>query len=190
MTANPVYNFIKKPFLALMAVLLVASIIIYIQQQKAGVMQDIANFSIGKEKGSKYQRAPDFAGIQKWINSEPLKMEQLRGKVVLVDFWTYTCINCIRTLPFLKSWHEKYADAGLVIVGVHTPEFNFERDAANVRQAMADQGIEYAVVQDNDYLTWRAWDNHYWPHKFLVDKDGIVRYEHIGEGGHEEHEQG
>ena len=140
---------------------------------------------IGPHMGN---RAPEFVLGGEWINSEPLTMRGLRGKVVLVDFWTYTCINCLRTLPYLNSWNEKYADDGLVIVGVHTPEFNFERDAGNVRRAMEENGGEYAVMQDNDYRTWKAWDNHYWPHKFLVDKDGIVRYDHIGEGGYEETE--
>lgn len=107
----------------------------------------------------------------------------------MVDFWTYTCINCIRTLPYLKNWHEKYADKGLVIIGVHTPEFEFEKSAENVQKALTDFGIKYPVMQDNDYATWRAYDNHYWPAKYLVDKNGKIRYTHFGEGEYDETEE-
>lgn len=133
--------------------------------------------------------APDFIAGGQWFNSEPLTMAGLRGKVVLVDFWTYTCINCIRTLPYVKSWHEKYADKGLVIVGVHTPEFAFEKEADNVEKAIADFEIKYPVVQDNDYATWRAYNNRFWPAKYLIDKDGRIRYTHFGEGDYDETEQ-
>ncbi|MBI4170378.1 MAG: thioredoxin family protein [Candidatus Aenigmarchaeota archaeon] len=134
-------------------------------------------------------KAPELAGIKGWINSEPLKIEELKGKVVLIDFWTYSCINCIRTLPYLKAWHEKYKDQGLVIIGVHTPEFEFEKDYTNVKSAVEKYGIKYAVAQDNDYATWRAYKNSYWPRKYLIDKDGNIRYDHIGEGGYEETEK-
>ncbi|MBI4020592.1 MAG: thioredoxin family protein [Candidatus Aenigmarchaeota archaeon] len=134
-------------------------------------------------------KAPEFSGISGYINTEPgLTLESLRGKVVLVDFWTYSCINCIRTLPYLNAWHEKYKDQGLVIVGVHTPEFAFEREYGNVKAAVEKYGIEYAVVQDNDYATWNAYDNKYWPRKYLVDAQGNIRYDHIGEGAYEETE--
>ena len=129
-----------------------------------------------------------LAGIGGWINSEPLKIEQLRGKVVLVDFWTYTCINCIRTLPYLKDWDKKYRDKGLVIVGVHTPEFEFEKKYENVVKAVNDYQLKYPVAQDNNYVTWNLYQNRYWPHKFLIDIDGYVRYDHIGEGAYEETE--
>ena len=142
-----------------------------------------------KEKSLKYPRAPDFAGIERWINSEPLKIEQLRGKVVLVDFWTYTCINCIRTLPYLKEWDKKYRDKGLVIVGVHTPEFDFEKKYENVLKAVNDYQLKYAVAQDNNYATWSVYQNRYWPHKFLIDIDGYIRYDHIGEGNYDETEK-
>jgi len=125
---------------------------------------------------------PEFAGISGWINSEPLRMADLRGKVVLIDFWTYTCINCIRTFPHLKEWHAKYADKGLIVVGVHSPEFLFETVRSNVEQAVADFGIEYPVAQDNLLKTWRAFGNRSWPGKFLVDKDGVIRFRHFGEG--------
>ena len=132
--------------------------------------------------------APELTGTQAWINSEPLKIQQLKGKVVLIDFWTYTCINCIRTFPYLKIWHSKYADDGLVIIGVHTPEFKFETELDNVRQAVADYGIGWAVVQDNDYETWQAYDNRFWPAKYLIDKRGVIRYQHFGEGAYKETE--
>lgn len=140
------------------------------------------------EKQSTYEKAPELAGISGWINTEPFSLAQLRGKVVLVDFWTYSCINCIRTLPYLKSWHEKYAN-DFVIVGVHTPEFEFEKDYSNVVNAVNRYGLKYRVVQDNDYATWRAYKNQFWPRKYLIDKDGFVRYDHIGEGGYEETEK-
>jgi len=108
--------------------------------------------------------------------------------VVLVDFWTYSCINCIRTLPYLKDWHDKYADDGMVIIGVHTPEFKFEKEIANVEAAVKGFGVMYPVAMDNDYRTWNAYGNRWWPHKYLIDKNGKVRYDHIGEGGYAETE--
>jgi len=137
---------------------------------------------------SDYGNAPDFIAGGQWFNSEPLTIDALRGKVVLVDFWTYTCINCIRTLPYIKAWHEKYKDRGLVIVGVHTPEFEFEKNSVNVKKALGDFGITYPVVQDNDYATWQAYANHYWPAKYLVDKNGRIRYTHFGEGEYDQTE--
>ena len=134
-------------------------------------------------------KAPEFQGIANWINSDPLTMEELRGKVVLIDFWTYTCVNCIRTLPYLKEWHAKYADKGLVIVGVHSPEFEFEKVTENVVQSMNSFGLEYPVAQDNDFRTWRAYSNRAWPAKYLVDKDGVIRYKHFGEGAYRETER-
>jgi cytochrome c biogenesis protein CcdA/thiol-disulfide isomerase/thioredoxin len=132
--------------------------------------------------------APDFSGIDNWINSEPLALADLRGKVVLVDFWTYSCINCVRTLPYLTDWHAKYKDDGLVIIGVHTPEFAFEKETQNVVNAINRFKIEYAVAQDNDYITWRAYNNRYWPAKYFIDAQGYVRYVHFGEGEYEESE--
>ena len=147
---------------------------------------------MGTKKGStlpNFGKAPEFTGIVKWLNSEPLTLESLRGKVVLVDFWTYTCINCIRTLPYVTSWYEKYKDKGLIIVGVHTPEFEFEKKSENVLNAIKQYKITYPVAQDNDYNTWRAYDNHYWPAKYLIDHQGNIRYFHFGEGKYEETEQ-
>jgi cytochrome c biogenesis protein CcdA/thiol-disulfide isomerase/thioredoxin len=134
-------------------------------------------------------KAPDFHGVTRWLNSNPLSLERLRGKVVLLDFWTYTCINCIRTLPYLRAWDDRYRDRGLVIVGVHTPEFEFEKDTGNVRDAIARSRLRYAVAQDNDYGTWMAWGNQYWPAKYLIDARGRVRYAHFGEGEYEATEQ-
>ncbi|MFO0781020.1 MAG: cytochrome c biogenesis protein DipZ [Candidatus Gracilibacteria bacterium] len=132
--------------------------------------------------------APELTGTQEWINSRPLKLANLRGKVVIVDFWTYSCINCIRTLPYINTWHKNYKDKGLVIIGVHTPEFGFEKELSNVQKAVKDFGVEYPVVQDNEYATWRAYDNHYWPAKYIIDKEGYVRYVHFGEGKYDETE--
>jgi len=132
--------------------------------------------------------APEFTGIVNWLNSEALTMQELRGKVVLIDFWTYSCINCIRTLPFLKDWYEKYSDQGLVIVGVHTPEFNFEKKTSNVEAAIKRFAIDYPVAQDNDYGTWRAYNNRFWPAKYLVNQEGQVVYTHFGEGAYEQTE--
>ena len=133
--------------------------------------------------------APELTGITGWINAEPFTMEDLKGKVVLVDFWTYTCVNCIRTFPFLRDWHMKYADHGLVIVGVHAPEFEFEKVMENVENASVQHELCWPIAQDNDFKTWRAYSNRAWPSKYLVDKDGVIRYAHVGEGAYGETEQ-
>jgi len=133
-------------------------------------------------------RAPDFQRTGRWFNTTPLSMRSLRGHVVLIDFWTYTCINCLRTLPYLKAWDAKYRADGLTIVGVHTPEFDFEKKAANVSAAIAQTGVRYPVVQDNDYGTWNAWGNNAWPAHYLIDARGQVRYTHLGEGEYKETE--
>jgi cytochrome c biogenesis protein CcdA/thiol-disulfide isomerase/thioredoxin len=135
--------------------------------------------------------APEFAGISDWINtpgSQPLSLAKLRGKVVLVDFWTYSCVNCIRTLPYLKAWYGRYHDAGLVIVGVHTPEFAFEHVVGNVKRAVGEHDIRYPVAVDNGYKTWNAWANQYWPADYLIDRNGHVRDAHFGEGAYRETE--
>lgn len=137
----------------------------------------------------KLGKASEFVGISNWLGSEPLTMKSLKGKVVLVDFWTYTCINCIRTLPFVTNWHRTYNNQGFVVVGVHTPEFEFEKKIENVQTAMKQFGIPYPVAQDNDYSTWNAYNNHYWPAKYLIDADGIIRYTHFGEGEYERTEE-
>lgn len=130
-------------------------------------------------------KAPEFVGLQNWFNSPPLTMASLRGKVVLVDFWTFGCVNCVNTLPHLQRWHQRFAERGLVIVGVHTPEFAFERDAAQLQAAIQRHGLGYAVAQDNRYATWQAWNNQYWPALYLVDREGHVVFRHVGEGDYE-----
>jgi len=132
---------------------------------------------------------PDLSGATAWINSQPLTFASLRGKVVLVDFWTYSCINCLRTLPYIKAWNEKYKDSGLVIIGVHTPEFPFEKDEANVRKAVKDLGITYPVPMDNNYKIWRSFNNEYWPADYFIDATGAVRFHHFGEGAYDESEK-
>jgi thiol-disulfide isomerase/thioredoxin len=126
---------------------------------------------------------------QKWINTQPLRQEDLRGKVVLVDFWTFTCVNWLRTLPYVRAWAEKYKDRGLVVVGVHTPEFNVEKDFANVTRASASLGVSYPVATDNDFAIWRAFDNYAWPAAYFVDVNGRVRHRILGEGSYDKAEQ-
>lgn len=145
-----------------------------------------AQFSIDK---SQFKKAPEFEKVSGYINSKPLILSDLKGKVVLVDFWTYSCINCIRTIPYLVDWNEKYADKGLVIVGVHTPEFEFEKNIDNVKEAVKKFGIKYPIIQDNDKGTWNAYQNQYWPRKYIIDNEGYIRYDHIGEGGYAETER-
>ena len=135
------------------------------------------------------RRAPELTGLDGWLNSEPFTLADKQGQVVLVDFWTYTCVNCVRTLPYIKEWHDKYADKGLVILGVHAPEFEFEKIPENVAMARDDHGLEYPIAQDNDLQTWRAFENQYWPAKYLIDKDGAIRYTHFGEGAYVETEE-
>ena len=148
-----------------------------------------ASALVGATGGRVGNEAPEFQGIANWINSEPLTMEQLRGKVVLVDFWTYTCVNCIRTFPYLNEWHDKYADKGLVIVGVHAPEFEFEKLTKNVINSAISFGLEYPIAQDNDFVTWKNYSNRFWPAKYLIDSDGVVHYTHFGEGAYRETEE-
>jgi thiol-disulfide isomerase/thioredoxin len=130
--------------------------------------------------------APNFVGIGNWFNSAPLSISGLRGKVVLVDFWTYGCVNCVNTLPHVTELYAKYKDRGLVVVGIHTPEFPFERSAANVQAALKRHGITYPVAQDNDSQTWNAYGNQYWPAQYIVDQSGKIVYQHDGEGQYEQ----
>lgn len=135
------------------------------------------------------QSLPTFQGISQWLNSPPLDMSDLKGKVVLVQFWTFACINCQHTLPYITRWHKQYAAQGLKVIGVHTPEFPFEKDVNNVKKALKQHQITYPVPIDNDFKTWSAYQNQYWPHLFLADRQGIRRYDHIGEGAYQETEQ-
>ena len=139
--------------------------------------------------GARHETLPGFEGATGWLNSAPLTVEELRGKVVLVDFWTYTCINWLRTLGYVRAWAEKYRDQGLVVVGVHTPEFPFEKDVDNVRWAAENMRVEYPVALDPDYAVWRAFSNQYWPAVYIADADGRIRHHQFGEGGYEECER-
>jgi thiol-disulfide isomerase/thioredoxin len=132
---------------------------------------------------------PAFSGATSWVNSSALAPEDLRGKVVLVDFWTYSCINCLRALPYVKTWYEKYKEHGLVVIGVHAPEFAFEKDPANVRRAVSDLGVAYPVAIDNNYAIWQGFNNQYWPAHYFIDAAGHIRSHHFGEGSYEESEQ-
>ncbi|MCU1335023.1 MAG: cytochrome biosis protein [Bryobacterales bacterium] len=132
---------------------------------------------------------PDFNGAAGWLNSTPLSSQSLRGKVVLVNFWTYSCINSLRELPYMKAWAEKYKDTGLVVIGVHTPEFGFEKDAANVKQAVSDLKVAYPVPIDSKHSIWSAFRNEYWPADYFIDRKGRIRYHHFGEGEYEKSER-
>jgi len=135
--------------------------------------------------------APEFPryGEERWLNSPPLTMKELRGRVVVVDFWEYTCVNCLRTLPYVQEWSRRYASYGVVFIGVHTPEFAFGKDRANVARAVEELGITYPVVLDNDYEIWWLYANSYWPRKYVVDREGRIIYDHAGEGGYAETEE-
>jgi len=146
--------------------------------------------SVSKIDKSKFKKAPDLVGIAYYLNTTPKKLkEQIKDKVVLYDIWTYSCINCIRTLPYITAWNDKYSDQGLLIVGIYSPEFEFEKNPDNVQMAIDKYGISYPVVLDNDMETWKAFDNRYWPRKYIADHEGYIRYDHIGEGGYQETEK-
>lgn len=143
-----------------------------------------------EEKSKRYELAKEITTPDGFINTDKVSISEFIGKkVVLIDFWTYSCINCQRTTPYLNAWYEKYKDKGLVIIGIHTPEFEFEKDYNNVRTAVEKFGIKFPVVLDNDYSTWTAYKNRYWPRKYLIDIDGYIAYDHIGEGSYEETEK-
>ena len=139
---------------------------------------------------SNYPQAPDLVGIADYINTTPEELKsKIKDKVVLYDFWTYSCINCIRTFPILKSWNEKYADKGLLIIGIHSPEFEFEKDPNNVKMAALKYGLTYPIVLDSDHMTWNAFSNRYWPAEYITDDLGHIRHTHFGEGEYDQTEQ-
>lgn len=176
-----------KSILLLVVVITIIAAIWYLESAKpnAKITKINASPNVQAEESS----TPELMGISGYLNTNPgIKIADFRGKVVLIDFWTYTCINCLRTLPHLTAWDTKYRDKGLVIIGVHTPEFEFEKKHENVKAAVERLGIKYPVVQDNDYATWKAFRNRYWPAKYLLDKNGNIRYTHFGEGKYEETE--
>ena len=142
-----------------------------------------------KQTKASSQKLPEFQGISQWLNSNPLTVQELNGNVVLIQFWTFSCINCQRTLPYVTKWHDRYAAKGLKIIGVHTPEFAFERDANNIKDAIQKHGILYPVPIDNEFKTWKAYGNEYWPHLYLADRKGNLVYDHIGEGAYDRTEQ-
>ena len=157
-----------------------------------GVEQEIVRDSTTISPMDKFglRTAPDIVGIAGYLNTTPEELEaKIQDSVVLYDIWTYSCINCIRTLPFITAWDEKYSDRGLLIVGIHSPEFEFEKDASNVMTAIEKHGIKYPVVMDNDMETWNAFENRYWPRKYIADHEGYIRYDHIGEGAYQETER-
>ena len=138
---------------------------------------------------SGFKIAPELVGIADYINTSPEELQDaMEDKVVLYDIWTYSCVNCIRTLPYITAWDAKYSDQGLLIIGIHSPEFEFEKELENVERAVEKYGIEYPVVMDNDMETWSAFENRYWPRKYIADHEGYIRYDHIGEGGYEDSE--
>ena len=146
--------------------------------------------SLLKIDKSGFRVAPDLVGIAHYLNTTPEELtEEIKDKVVLYDIWTYSCINCVRTLPYITAWNDKYADQGLLIVGIHSPEFEFEKDPKNVEMAIGKYGIKYPVVLDNDMKTWKAFENNYWPRKYIADHEGYIRYDHIGEGDYQETEK-
>ncbi|MCI4433672.1 MAG: redoxin domain-containing protein [Nitrosopumilus sp.] len=161
-------------------------------QQTLGNISDESKTSNSEQKISKlgYKKAPELVGISGYINTLPDELQKkIHDHVVLYDIWTYTCINCVRTLPFITAWDEKYSDQGLLIIGIHTPEFEFEKDIENVKVAVKKHGIHYPVVLDNDRKIWHAFENNYWPRKYIADHEGYIRYDHIGEGGYQETEK-
>lgn len=182
-----------------LAVLAIVGSIIYLERQKvADTGDDSGTIEVApavgsadtKQKESLYPRAKEITSPDGFINTDPMTIAGLVGKkIILIDFWTYSCINCQRTTPYLNAWYEKYKDQGLEIVGVHTPEFEFEKKYSNVQAAVEKFKIRYPVVLDNDYSTWRAYENNYWPRKYLIDIDGFIIYDHIGEGAYKETER-
>lgn len=151
-----------------------------------GICDEVSSATPVRVAAASQRVAPDFAGINTWFNSKPLSMADLRGKVVLVDFWTYGCVNCVNTLPHVTDLYAKYKDKGLVVVGVHTPEFPFERSASNVQAALKRHGITYPVAQDNESRTWNAYRNQYWPAQYIIDQSGKIVFQHAGEGSYGE----
>jgi thiol-disulfide isomerase/thioredoxin len=135
------------------------------------------------------RQIPEIQGIETWLNSAPIKLSEQKGKVILLQFWTFGCINCQRTLPSIIKWHKDYASQGLSVVSIHTPELASERSIGNVKRAVQQRGITYPVAIDGNFATWKAFDNQYWPHLFLADRQGILRYDHIGEGAYDQTEQ-
>jgi thiol-disulfide isomerase/thioredoxin len=172
-------SYLRPALIRIGLVLTLAAVVVWI----------LATSFFGGQSGFAGTKAPEFQGIHEWLNSPPLTLKGLEGKVVLVDFWTYTCVNCIRTFPYIKDWHARYSGDGLVIVGMHSPEFEFEKITENVAASAQEAGLEHPIAQDNDFATWNAYGNRFWPAKYLIDKDGVIRYTHFGEGTYRDTEK-
>lgn len=197
---NKKFEFVryKNHVLVLILILIIASILLIQNMTKVSKEKEVVSKELSvkddservKLKTARYQKAKELVEPDGYLNTNKITIaEQIGKNLVLIDFWTYSCINCQRTIPYLNAWYEKYKDKGLVIIGVHTPEFDFEKDYNNVKRAIEKFGIKYPVVQDNEYKTWNAYKNRYWPHKYLIDIDGFIVYDHIGEGAYEETER-
>lgn len=176
------------------SLVVIIGVIVYLEKRKTpgqvSEQNEIPSVVSRAEKETRFPKAQELQGIEGYINTDKISIGEHIGKnVVLIDFWTYSCINCQRTFPYLRAWHKTYKDRGLVIIGVHTPEFEFEKKYENVVRAVKNFDLQYPVVLDNNYWTWRAYKNQYWPRKYLIDIDGYVVYDHIGEGGYEETEK-
>jgi len=170
---------------------IVAGVLIVAALSYATGLTNLVRSSFGSSteyKSSESATAPELAAGE-WINAAPLKLNELRGRVVLIEFWTFGCINCRNTLPYVKSWHDRYQEKGLTVIGVHSPEFDEERKVENLRREVTSLGIRYAVVTDNDYQTWSAYHVEAWPTTFLLDKQGRIRWMHVGEGSYDEAER-
>lgn len=154
-----------------------------------GVCDEVSGAAPLRVAAASQENAPDFTGITNWFNSKPLTMADLRGKVVMVDFWTYGCVNCVNALPHVNDLYAKYKDKGLVVVGVHTPEFPFERSASNLQAALKRHGIAYPVAQDNNSKTWNVYRNQYWPAQYIIDQSGKIVFRHAGEGSYDQIER-
>ncbi|PJC45308.1 thiol-disulfide isomerase, partial [Candidatus Pacearchaeota archaeon CG_4_9_14_0_2_um_filter_30_8] len=187
----------NKKIISILVVIAIVLIIVILQFSKVSFIKlenssKINSNSVSErvlEKSKLYPAAKELVHPDGFININPFNLSDYIGKkVILLDFWTYSCINCQRTFPYLESWNEKYSDKGLLIIGIHTPEFNFEKEYNNVQKATEEFGIKYPVVLDNNYLTWQAYGNQYWPREYLIDIDGFIVHDHIGEGGYAETE--
>ena len=183
----------KNKIITFIFIILIIGAIWYLEKEKNHSSGNVKRIELAKDnllKEARYSKAVELVEPDGYINQDNITLAEYLGKeVILVDFWTYSCINCQRTIPYLNAWYEKYKDKGFVIIGVHTPEFDFEKDYNNVKKAVDKYNIKYPVVQDNNYKTWRAYENRYWPRKYLIDIDGFIVYDHIGEGGYEETEK-
>jgi thiol-disulfide isomerase/thioredoxin len=184
----PIEQFKRRKFLQYMG-LSMAGLTVATTLPKLTDRPEQIQISVPVSAASPKADLPEFQGVTTWLNSQALKLADLHNQVVLIHIWTFACINCQRTLPYVVRWHQDYAAKGLKVIGIHTPEFQFERDLGNVKKALKKHDITYANAIDNDFKMWNAYKNEYWPHLFLADRQGVLRYDHIGEGAYDETEQ-